>query len=103
MAVKQVVTQESINPNLIPMIDIMFLILLFFMLSADMGHRELEEVRLPKADEKSVQKDDGENKDRPLTVNCYHVYENELPCPSYASGNICVDESHSRIGIRGHD
>ena len=35
---------EHVNPNLIPMIDIMFLLLLFFMLGADMSQRELEEV-----------------------------------------------------------
>src|SRR5215510_3058419 len=42
--------QVHVNPNLIPMIDIMFLLLLFFMLGADMGHRELETVRLPQAE-----------------------------------------------------
>ena len=41
--------QEEIPCNLIPMIDIMFLLLLFFMLGADMGQRELEDVILPKA------------------------------------------------------
>ena len=32
------------------MIDIMFLLLLFFMLGADMGQREKEELILPNAD-----------------------------------------------------
>ena len=41
MAKKSKEAQHT-NPNLIPMIDIMFLLLLFFMLGADMGQRELE-------------------------------------------------------------
>src|SRR5437763_748397 len=69
MAMKMVTTQESINPNIIPMIDIMFLILLFFMLSADMGNRELEEVILPLANDVKEDKDD-DAKARPITVNC---------------------------------
>jgi biopolymer transport protein ExbD len=43
--------EESVGCNLIPMIDIMFLLLLFFMLGADMSQRELENVTLPKADQ----------------------------------------------------
>src|SRR4051812_21814763 len=98
MAVRQIVTQESINPNIIPMIDIMFLILLFFMLSADMGNRELEEVILPLAD--NVQEDkDSDGKSRPITVNCYHDYD--VNCSNYGPNKICVDDNHWRIGIRG--
>ena len=51
MAAKKLQGAEHTNPNLIPMIDIMFLLLLFFMLGADMGHRDLESVRLPKSAE----------------------------------------------------
>ncbi len=43
--------EETVGCNLIPMIDIMFLLLLFFMLGADMSQRELENVTLPKADQ----------------------------------------------------
>src|ERR1041384_7764609 len=63
------------NPNLIPMIDIMFLLLLFFMLGADMGQRELEEGMLPKA---MSMKEDKENK-------------------------ACRDDAHWRTGIKGKD
>ena len=56
MATKKAPVAEHVNPNLIPMIDIMFLLLLFFMLSADMGQREFADVVLPKADQ--VQQDD---------------------------------------------
>jgi biopolymer transport protein ExbD len=94
------------NPNLIPMIDIMFLLLLFFMLGADMGQRELEEVMLPKA---SSMKEDKENKEKDknkLTINVYHRYE--VKCPSYGEGagntvKVCRDDAHWRTGIKGKD
>ena len=100
---KKIEIQEDISPNLIPMIDIMFLLLLFFMLGADMGHRELEEVMLPKA--WSIKEDKevvGEKVDR-LTINIFHVYPNEVRCAPYAAGRICREGGHWRIGIRGVD
>ena len=101
MAKKGVGTSEYSNPNLIPMIDIMFLLLLFFMLGADMGQRELEEVILPKA---SSMKEDKENKEKDknrLTINVYHRYE--VKCQAYDKGLICRDDAHWRTGIRGKD
>jgi len=97
---------EHQNPNLIPMIDIMFLLLLFFMLGADMGQRELEEVMLPKA---SSMKEDKENKEKDknkLTINVYHRYE--VTCASYGEAKggairVCRDDAHWRTGIKGKD
>ena len=89
------------NPNLIPMIDIMFLLLLFFMLGADMGQRELEEVMLPKA---SSMKEDKENKEKDknrLTINVYHRYE--VKCQLYEKNAVCRDDAHWRTGIKGKD
>jgi biopolymer transport protein ExbD len=103
VAVKQVQTQEGINPQIIPMIDIMFLLLLFFMLGADMGQREFEEVKLPQADGVKEDKDPAPGETRPLTVNCYHLYETEVKCPAYEAGNVCVNDAHWRIGIKGID
>ena len=75
--------QEDVAPNLIPMIDIMFLLLLFFMLGADMGQRDIEEVQLPKAtsirEDKEAEKKGGGR----LTVNVLHRYKNELACPAH--------------------
>jgi biopolymer transport protein ExbD len=42
--------EENVACNLIPMIDIMFLLLLFFMLSADMTQRVTEDIKMPVAD-----------------------------------------------------
>ena len=101
MAKKKVGEAQHVNPNLIPMIDIMFLLLLFFMLGADMGQRELEEVMLPKA---MSMKEDKENKEKDknrLTINVYHKYE--VKCQAYLKGAVCRDDAHWRTGIKGKD
>jgi len=48
---KSMDVEENVGCNLIPMIDIMFLLLLFFMLSADMSQRVTEDIVLPVADQ----------------------------------------------------
>lgn len=48
---KSIDVEENVACNLIPMIDIMFLLLLFFMLSADMSQRTIEDVKLPIAEQ----------------------------------------------------
>src|SRR5688572_18342997 len=91
---KHLEAQKHVNPNLIPMIDIMFLLLLFFMLGADMGHRELEQVRLPESREAT--------EDRPhdrLTINASH--KEQAACPAYRDRKICRDEGHWEVVFRG--
>jgi len=90
-------TQQHVNPNLIPMIDIMFLLLLFFMLGADMGHRELETVRLPNANQ--AKKDPQEEKEHRLTINASH--KEQVTCPAYKSNRVCRDDAHWEIVFRG--
>lgn len=62
--------KEDISPNVVPMIDIMFLLLLFFMLGADMSQRESVEVQLPKADQIKEDKET-DQKDPETTVNVH--------------------------------
>jgi biopolymer transport protein ExbD len=90
--------QETLSPNLIPMIDIMFLLLLFFMLGADMGHRELEDVLLPRADA-AVQEPPQQQEGR-LTINAYH--RSDLRCAAAAPAP-CRDASHWRLAVKGKD
>ena len=96
--------EEDVSPNLVPMIDIMFLLLLFFMLSADMGQRELEEVKLPLAmsvkEDKENKKKDATQLDR-LTINVYHGYD--VKCAAYKAESVCREEAHWRVGIKGRD
>ena len=104
MSKKGIAIQEDITPNLIPMIDIMFLLLLFLMIASDMGQRELEDVRLPQADVVKEDKPDTDAQlaDR-LTINIYHLLGQHLTCPVYEQKGICREESHWRMGVKGHD
>jgi biopolymer transport protein ExbD len=94
-------TEHDVAPNLIPMVDIMFLLLLFFMLGADMGHRELEEVKLPEAT--TVKEDEEEEVGDRVTVNVFHKYLTDVQCPAYAAGQVCREDAHWRIGMAGQD
>jgi len=98
---KKLQVQEEVSPNLIPMIDIMFLLLLFFMLGADMGQRELEEVILPKALAVQEVKETVGEKNENVVVNVYHAYD--VDCPPYKAGEVCRAPKHWKIGIRGRD
>src|SRR5262249_29000607 len=88
--------QETVAPNLIPMIDIMFLLLLFFMLGADMGHRELEDVRLPQSTQAVRDPNPGR-----VTINAHH--KGETDCAAYARRETCREASHWQIVIKGKD
>ncbi|HZN57308.1 MAG TPA: biopolymer transporter ExbD [Planctomycetota bacterium] len=95
--------EENVSPNLIPMIDIMFLMLLFFMLGADMGQRDIEDVALPLAmNVKEDKKAEGKTKDR-LTVNILHQLHSETDCVARLNGSACLNEKHWRIAVRGQD
>jgi biopolymer transport protein ExbD len=82
------------------MVDIMFLLLLFFMLGADMGHRELEVVKLPLAMTVKEDKDEADIEDR-LTINIFHLYEPEVVCAAYKAEKICREKTHWRIAMKG--
>jgi biopolymer transport protein ExbD len=91
--------QETLAPNLIPMIDIMFLLLLFFMLGADMGQRELEEVSLPKADQVKVPPPGAEKGS--LTINAHHRLD--VSCRPYSHQEVCRVNDHWKLAIKGQD
>jgi biopolymer transport protein ExbD len=72
---KPIEAEENVACNLIPMIDIMFLLLLFFMLSADMSQRVAEDMKLPVADQ-AVEDQKQKEKYETTTVNL--VSENDV-------------------------
>jgi len=96
---KMPVVQELLAPNLIPMTDIMFLLLLFFMLGADMGQRELEEVSLPKADQAGIDPNPGP--DNRLTINAHHRLD--VSCRPYSHQEVCRQNDHWKLAIKGQD
>ncbi len=103
MALKETKAQENVSPNLVPMVDIVFLILLFFMIGADMGQRELEEVYLPTAPDVVEDKPSEKKGELPrINVNVYHD-SGGPDCPNYGPEKVCPEEAHWKIGIRGVD
>jgi len=90
--------KEDISPNVVPMIDIMFLLLLFFMLGADMAQRESVDMVLPLADQIKEQK---ENEEVPTTtVNVHH--DKDLDCKiNESEKNGCREKGHWVWSVRG--
>ncbi|NUN49634.1 MAG: biopolymer transporter ExbD [Candidatus Brocadiae bacterium] len=102
---KPVDVDEATSLNLVPMVDIMFLMLLFFMLGSDMGQRELEAVTLPLASTIKEDKGDAPKEGR-TTINVYHDIKRGATCETYAKADkdaICRNDEHWKVGIRGHD
>jgi biopolymer transport protein ExbD len=100
MRLRTAAVQEEVAPNLIPMVDIMFLLLLFFMLSADMGQRNLEDVRLPGA-QMATDDQEAASEDERLTINVFH--DPKVTCPAYAGKRVCREDRHWKTGIRGQE
>jgi biopolymer transport protein ExbD len=103
VAAREVKAESAIAPNLVPMVDIMFLMLLFFMLGSDMQRRELEEVRLPVASTVKVEREDAPDADSSprMVINVFH--DSDSPCKDYEVQHLCTNEDHWAIGIAGHD
>lgn len=96
MSKEQPKLKEDISPNVVPMIDIMFLLLLFFMLGADMAQRESVDMVLPLADKIKEQK---ENEEVPTTtVNVHH--DKDLDCKINDTG-VCREKGHWIWSVRG--
>lgn len=94
--------EETVACNLIPMIDVMFLLLLFFMLGADMTQRQFEEVRLPQAEQCRPDTDTHCFRPPTITLNVFHPSGRErVVCPAFAAGGTCRDESHWRVSFLG--
>jgi biopolymer transport protein ExbD len=100
---KSPAVQEDVVCNLIPMVDIMFLLLLFFMLSADMTQREMEDLVLPQGDQ--VKEDPKEaDKDPRTTVNLFHRADSAaFNCPINKRGGVCRNDEHWLIAIRSEE
>jgi biopolymer transport protein ExbD len=64
--------EESVAVNVVPLVDIMFLLLLFLMVGGDMSHRESTEVQLPQAD-KAVEANRDVGDERYAVINVHPV------------------------------
>jgi len=93
--------KEDVTCNLIPMVDIMFLLLLFFMLGADMTQREQADLVLPTASE-IKENEKVKSEDPTTTVNIQHADVGGR-CPIHASGGYCRETGHWSYVIRGRE
>ena len=64
--------EENVAVNVVPLVDIMFLLLLFLMVGGDMSHRESTEVQLPQAD-KAVEANRDVGEERYAVINIHPV------------------------------
>ena len=101
--VKKSKLKEDISPNVVPMIDIMFLLLLFFMLGADMSQREAIEIQIPKAKAVPEPKQVEDPDKFTLTVNIHHATPTGAPCPINDNGGVCREKDHWQWQIMGTD
>jgi len=95
-------TEDSVYMNVIPMVDIMFLLLLFFMLTADFGHREFEEVDL--ASGATIKEDKQEEAKGRLTINIFHTPTKgpeAITCAAFDAMTPCRERAHWNVAIRG--
>jgi biopolymer transport protein ExbD len=98
---KVAAVQDPVSPNLIPMIDIMFLLLLFFMLGADMAARETAEMMLAEAS-RSKEIDPNRDESEPeSTINIHHEVDNGVTCAVYDNNGVCRDKNHWKWTISG--
>jgi biopolymer transport protein ExbD len=93
--------EENISPNLIPMIDIMFLLLLFFMLGADMSQREMTDVMLPEASQVQEVSNVAAAGAEYLTVNVHPV--NDSAAEAARTGEAWRSDENWRFAIRSRE
>lgn len=94
--------QDPVSPNLIPMIDIMFLLLLFFMLGADMAARETAAMMLADTDKAKEIDPNFDEEDPESTINIHHELDGgNGACAVYDNGGICREKSHWFWSISG--
>ena len=104
--------EESVSVNVVPLVDIMFLLLLFLMIGGDMSHRESTELVLPQAD-KAVEADREAKDERYAVINIHPLNDTLSPVdPAYRelsnwafaiSGNDYTNYFELVDGVPGDD
>lgn len=93
--------QDPQSPNLIPMIDVMFLLLLFFLLGADMAAREEEELVLAPADHAREHAREIDPNEPASTLNVHHASAEVTPCAVHEQGGACRTAAHWLWSLSG--
>ena len=84
-------------PPLVPLLDVLFVLLLFLLLVADFGPRTQEPMLLPKAQCGNLC-----SMGAPPTVFTLNVHHrDDRTCPPHARGRRCEEEGHWTMSIGG--
>jgi len=95
--------KEDVACNVIPMVDIMFLLLLFFIIAANQSQTDTEVVELPVASmviDESKEVTEGAE-DQRAVVNVVHLSEDDVICSVKEAGEVCRDNSHWKYKLGG--
>ncbi len=104
MRLKRSELKEHLGFSMTPMIDVVFQLIIFFMLVTDFIQIDLEWLRLPVA--LAAIEDNHPDPDR-LVINIHH--ESTIPCDELQYDqdgkllNYCRDEAHWKIKIKGKE
>jgi len=90
------VPEESLSPNIVPLLDVMFLLLIFLMIGSDMSVRETADVALATASE--AKEAAAAQKGRLITLNVVH---RDVACAAHTDGRACRDAAHWAYAMRG--
>lgn len=101
MAKKKFEPIENVGFNMTPMIDIVFQLILFFMLATEFVPKDLEAVKLPIA---LHAVEDKNPKDR-LVVNICHYMATEKKnvCNDWEKRQVCVNDRHWKLKMKGKE
>ena len=92
------VPEESISPNIVPLLDVMFLLLIFLMIGSDMSVRETADVALATASEAKAPP--AAQAGRTHTLNVVH---RDVACPARTENRACRESLHWSYSMQGKD
>jgi biopolymer transport protein ExbD len=92
------VPEESVSPNIVPLLDVMFLLLIFLMIGSDMSVRETADVALAVASE--AKEPPHAQGGRFATLNVVH---RDVACDAHTQGFPCRDTAHWAYAMRGSE
>jgi hypothetical protein len=86
-------------PNLVPLLDVMFVVLFFLMLVTDLDPRSQEALRLPEATQ--FRECWSSARGTPLAINVHH--RDDRACGPYAHARPCGIDEHWWITVDGRE
>ncbi len=89
--------ESAVTCNIVPLLDVMFLLLLFLMVGSDMSHAEAAQLDLPKASEARTPVDAPDR--RVVVLNVSHRESDA--CADHTAGRRCEGTAHWTYSMQG--